>query len=82
VLWQFKLEAEYQARSVVWQEDERYLWLPLGLPSIFWQWLNLLAIQPAERIGNRYRLQLERSTIARVKHVLQEHLRLRWSTGT
>jgi len=82
VLWQFKLEAEYQARSVVWQEDERYLWLPLGLPSIFWQWLNLLAIQPAERIGNRYRLQLERSTIARVKHVLQEHLRLRWSTCT
>jgi len=81
VLWQFRLEAEFQPRSLSWQEHDQLLWLPLGLPSSFWQWLNLLARQPAQRIGNRYRIRLEKSAVLHVKRVFQDHLGLRCSVG-
>lgn len=81
VLWQFRLEVEFQPRSLSWQEHDKFLWLPLGLPSSFWQWLNLLARQPAERFGNRYRLSLEKSAVPHVRRIFQEHLGLRWSVG-
>lgn len=81
LLWRFRLDADYQSRVIYWQAQEGYIWLPLGLPSIFWQWLKLIAPTPPEKVHNRMRLQVERAMTPTIRRVLTDRLGLQWAEG-
>lgn len=81
VLWRMSIDAETYPQSVWWHAQSEELFLPLGLPASYWQWIYLATLQRPVRDAQHHRLNISADVLPTIKNVLVRNLKLVWTQG-
>ena len=80
-LWQLKIDAQTHPQHVWWYAQTENLFLPLGLPASYWQWLPLATLERPKRAGHHYQLKTPVALLSKIKNLLVNNLGLVWCEG-